>query len=164
MTESALYRFYGAADVLLYVGLSQCPFIRSKAHEARAPWYRDVRFMEVEWHASREDAARAETVAIDRERPLYNAMGAHKARQVAETPKAAMRAVERPSPPEIGPVAPWTRYAVGSEEYAARVGAHHRFYPLTPEKIDLASRVAREGDVLFIEGEGAVYVLSLIHI
>jgi hypothetical protein len=34
MTKSALYRFYGASDVLLYVGISQCPFTRAKAHDA----------------------------------------------------------------------------------------------------------------------------------
>lgn len=86
MTKAAVYRFYDADDVLLYIGMSQCPFKRSVDHARTAVWYFDVVYMEVEWFKCEDLAHLAERVSIDRERPIHNTLHRHSARKLARTP------------------------------------------------------------------------------
>lgn len=73
--RTALYRYFAADDVLLRVGISNNPELRSKAHlYERRPddWpKRAVRRCD-EWFPSRLLALRAEEIAVKAERPLYN--------------------------------------------------------------------------------------------
>lgn len=69
-----VYRCYDADDVLIYVGMTSMPLRRRMAaHEIKNPAVasRTVR-IETERFPDRASAARAESVAIDRERPLLN--------------------------------------------------------------------------------------------
>jgi predicted GIY-YIG superfamily endonuclease len=70
--EHALYRFFDAADVLLYVGVSVDPILRMKAHRREKDWWSQVRSMTVEPFPTRQAALDAETEAIRTEKPLYN--------------------------------------------------------------------------------------------
>lgn len=70
--EHALYRFYDAADVLLYAGISVDPILRMKAHRREKDWWTQVRSMTVEPFPTRKDALDAEAEAIRTEKPLYN--------------------------------------------------------------------------------------------
>ncbi|MCW2918548.1 MAG: hypothetical protein JWN52_6616 [Actinomycetia bacterium] len=76
MTRTALYRFYDASDVLLYVGITDNPRQRWLAHKSQKSWWQDVADKAVEWHEDRESAERAERIAIGREKPLYNIQNA----------------------------------------------------------------------------------------
>lgn len=77
MTElperTALYRLYDAEDRLLYVGITNDPDFRWKAHlYSSKPWPKQVARHEIEWHSSRRRALKAEVTAIQAERPLHN--------------------------------------------------------------------------------------------
>lgn len=72
---TALYRYFDADDVLLYVGISNDPDFRWSAHrhEKRPDsWPKRVSRRTDEWHESRSLALTAEEVAIKSEKPLYN--------------------------------------------------------------------------------------------
>ncbi|MCX5528968.1 winged helix-turn-helix domain-containing protein [Streptomyces sp. NBC_00006] len=72
---TALYRYFDADDVLLYVGISNAPDIRAKAHlyERRpASWPKRAVRRTDEWHDSRKLALDAERVTVQAEKPLYN--------------------------------------------------------------------------------------------
>ncbi|MEU6990343.1 GntR family transcriptional regulator [Streptomyces sp. NPDC046465] len=76
MTErTALYRYFDADGVLLYVGISNNPDFRSRAHlyERRPDSWpkRAVRRVD-EWLPTRPLALRAEEEAVKTEKPLYN--------------------------------------------------------------------------------------------
>ncbi|MYR28716.1 MULTISPECIES: GIY-YIG nuclease family protein [unclassified Streptomyces] len=68
--ERAVYRLYGEADELLYVGSSNDPERRWRQH-AEKSWWAEVRRNTVEWHP-RHLAWGVEVNAIWRERPKYN--------------------------------------------------------------------------------------------
>lgn len=68
----ALYRIFGEADRLLYIGYSNDPARRLAEHAAAKTWWHEVARWEVEWLASEELAAAAETIAIALEHPQYN--------------------------------------------------------------------------------------------
>lgn len=71
----ALYRYFDSEGTLLYVGISNDPTFRSKAHlYERRPdsWPQRAARRTDEWHNSRKLALDAEKVAIQTERPLYN--------------------------------------------------------------------------------------------
>lgn len=72
--RTALYRLYDADDVLLYVGIAKDPKARWRSHSrtARATWWPSVSRKAVEWFDTREAADRAETEAINTEKPLHN--------------------------------------------------------------------------------------------
>ncbi|WP_406730920.1 GntR family transcriptional regulator [Streptomyces sp. NBC_01794] len=73
--RTALYRLYGTEDDLLYVGISNDPDGRWKAHQwgpNRMPWSAEVSRRTVDWHASRPAALAAEAIAIRAEHPRYN--------------------------------------------------------------------------------------------
>jgi hypothetical protein len=73
--RTALYRYFDAADVLLYVGISNDPDFRAKAHlyeSRRDSWPKRAVRRTDEWHDSRDPALAAEKMAIEAEKPLYN--------------------------------------------------------------------------------------------
>lgn len=70
--RTALYRLYDAAGHLLYVGISKFPKFRFTEHAGDKNWWHLVAEKVIEWRDSREEALRAESEAIVKERPLYN--------------------------------------------------------------------------------------------
>ena len=73
MTDrTALYRIFGDADLLLYIGISKNFGTRWKQHAKTQPWWDEHRRMTVEWRESRPEAEEAETAAIEAEHPQYN--------------------------------------------------------------------------------------------
>ena len=62
--ETALYRIFGDADLLLYIGISNDFGRRWKQHAKKQPWWPEKRRMTTEWYDSRDDAERAEEAAI----------------------------------------------------------------------------------------------------
>lgn len=74
MTErTALYRVWGAAGLLLYIGISKDFGGRWKRHAKQQPWWDEMKRLAAdEWFDSREEAEAAEAVAIRAEKPKYN--------------------------------------------------------------------------------------------
>jgi predicted GIY-YIG superfamily endonuclease len=68
----ALYRFFDASDVLLYVGITVDIGPRFKKHGSDKPWWGSVDRIEIEHFATRGDASAAERKAIKEEHPLHN--------------------------------------------------------------------------------------------
>jgi len=68
----ALYRFYDASDVLLYVGITVDPAARFKKHRGDKPWWDDVDHIGIEKFTTRKEAEAAEKKAIQTEQPLHN--------------------------------------------------------------------------------------------
>lgn len=68
----ALYRFYGAADELLYIGITNSLTRRWGQHEDEKPWFSHVVRATVEQHPSREAVFAAERAAIQAEKPRFN--------------------------------------------------------------------------------------------
>jgi hypothetical protein len=71
----ALYRYFDADDVLLYVGISNDPEFRWKAHlygSSSVTWPKEAVRRTIEWHDSRPLALTAEEEAIRTENPRYN--------------------------------------------------------------------------------------------
>jgi hypothetical protein len=80
--ETALYRIFGDADVLLYIGISD-DFGRRWKDEAKAfPWWNERRHMTVDWYPTRDDALDTEALAIFAEQPKYNVMHRKQARRL----------------------------------------------------------------------------------
>lgn len=72
LERTALYRLYDTADRLLYVGITNDPKERMKAHAGDKDWWPSVCTRDFEWFASREEAAAAEVIAIREEQPAHN--------------------------------------------------------------------------------------------
>ena len=73
MSETtALYRHFSRTGLLLYVGISNDVLYRTEQHSTTAPWFLDISRIEVEWFGARREALDEETVAIIREKPLWN--------------------------------------------------------------------------------------------
>ncbi|MFF7329698.1 GntR family transcriptional regulator [Streptomyces sp. NPDC008150] len=73
--RTALYRYFDAKDELLYIGISNDPDFRRKAHlhEPRPDnWPSKAVRRTIKWHDSRSLARKAEQEAIRAERPRYN--------------------------------------------------------------------------------------------
>lgn len=68
-----LYRFFGAAEELLYVGIARDLGARISAHRLRSEWWALVASGSTVVYPSRADAELAEAAAIHAEHPLYNA-------------------------------------------------------------------------------------------
>jgi S-DNA-T family DNA segregation ATPase FtsK/SpoIIIE len=69
----ALYRWVGADDDVLYVGISDDPDRRIGQHVQGKPWVEEAARVDiVEWHDSRAAALEAEERLIKLERPRYN--------------------------------------------------------------------------------------------
>lgn len=72
ITPTALYRLLAENGRLLYVGITNNPAARWKAHTSTKTWWQEVADTKLEWFPDRETAAIAEVKAINAERPLYN--------------------------------------------------------------------------------------------
>jgi predicted GIY-YIG superfamily endonuclease len=74
LTErTALYRIWGAADLLLYIGISKDFGSRWKQHAKQQPWWDEMERLTVDrWYGSRQEAEAAERTAIKAEKPKYN--------------------------------------------------------------------------------------------
>ncbi|MFI5831065.1 helix-turn-helix domain-containing protein [Streptomyces sp. NPDC051578] len=66
-----LYRLFAEDGRLLYIGISHSARFRLMQH-VRKPWWPDVARKEMERHPNRATALRAERVAIQKERPIWN--------------------------------------------------------------------------------------------
>lgn len=83
--RTALYRFFDAAEQLLYVGISNAPEARRKSHlYSLAEWPQLVAYRTDEWLDTRLAAEAAEEVAIKTERPRFN--GTHNFVEASFTP------------------------------------------------------------------------------
>jgi predicted GIY-YIG superfamily endonuclease len=70
-----VYRHFDKNDVLLYIGISNAPFVRLKAHQKKSVWIDELMdggHTTYEPHESKAEAHRAEAEAIQREHPRYN--------------------------------------------------------------------------------------------
>lgn len=72
MTRTALYKHYNEAADLLYVGISVRPGERLSEHLAGSHWADEIAHVSLEWFATREDAEKAERIAIRDESPWHN--------------------------------------------------------------------------------------------
>lgn len=70
--KTALYRHYAKGNQLLYVGISLHAALRLIGHKASAEWLYQVERIDVEWHANRKLAEKAEQRAIKTESPAHN--------------------------------------------------------------------------------------------
>ncbi|HET9975585.1 MAG TPA: hypothetical protein VFQ68_45690 [Streptosporangiaceae bacterium] len=73
---TAVYRAYSMMHALLYVGISNYPEGRLKAHKHTAEWALEFSHATCEWFDDRFLAAGAETRAIRAEHPAFNAAAA----------------------------------------------------------------------------------------
>ena len=71
-SSQTLYRFFDAAGVLLYVGITGDAATRWKAHSKAKGWWPQVATVKVEHFAARPDVEAAEVAAIKAERPVFN--------------------------------------------------------------------------------------------
>jgi predicted GIY-YIG superfamily endonuclease len=69
---TALYRLYDAAGVLLYIGITDDLRARMDQHSRDKDWWPEVARRTVAWYREREDADRAETLAVAAEKPIHN--------------------------------------------------------------------------------------------
>lgn len=69
---TAVYRFYSATDVLLYIGICGEPLKRWYHHAVNKAWWPDVARFSVVWFTSREEAEKSERESIIAERPAHN--------------------------------------------------------------------------------------------
>jgi len=67
-----LYRVFGEADSLLYIGISKHFGVRWQQHAQKQPWWNERRRMTVDFYDDREEALDAEALAIFTEQPKYN--------------------------------------------------------------------------------------------
>jgi hypothetical protein len=84
MPKQALYRHFDAAGQLLYVGISLCPFTRTRQHGMLSDWFDQVVRVEIERFDTRSQAEQAEYAAIRNERPIHNGTFNRKARLEGE--------------------------------------------------------------------------------
>jgi len=68
---TALYRFFGADDLLLYIGITNSVPRRFDQHGDK-PWWTQVERSTLEHYPSRREALAAEKAAIQAEKPVWN--------------------------------------------------------------------------------------------
>lgn len=83
---TALYRWYDAANRLLYIGITNDVAVRQSSHAKRSSWAEFAARSTVQRFSTRQEAEVAEVKAIKAERPLFN-------RQHNDTPEARQRLV-----------------------------------------------------------------------
>lgn len=71
-SDTALYSYYDADDISLYIGISDDLRVRTLAHIEASSWMDFAARSTITRHPSREEALRAEKTAIESERPLFN--------------------------------------------------------------------------------------------
>ncbi len=70
--RTALYRHFDAGGALLYVGIALSPTYRLSSHRASSVWAQSIAHVTMEWFETREEAIKAEKLAIETERPAHN--------------------------------------------------------------------------------------------
>jgi hypothetical protein len=73
---ATLYRHFDSSGNLLYVGCSLNWFQRTIMHSQQTSWFGEIVRIELEHFETREQALRAEWLAISSENPLYNKIAA----------------------------------------------------------------------------------------
>ena len=68
----AVYRLYGAEDVLLYIGFTWNIPARMERHAADKSWWLEVARRTMVWYGSEGEARIAEAIAISTESPMRN--------------------------------------------------------------------------------------------
>ena len=86
--RTAVCRLCDADDVLLYVGVSKTFGRRWTQHAAAKPWWPEVRRQTIDWHPDRATAFKAETEAIECEKPQHNVV--HTPRQYRQARPVVM--------------------------------------------------------------------------
>jgi hypothetical protein len=86
VTAHALYRFYGAEDDLLYVGITVDPGRRWTRHRSDKLWWTEVARIQIDQFPDRPSVLAAELEAIEQERPRYNIMHASATGGPADVP------------------------------------------------------------------------------
>ncbi|MET8278360.1 GIY-YIG nuclease family protein [Micromonospora sp. NPDC005174] len=84
--ETALYFWYDAADVLLYIGITGDLATRQSSHAKKSSWSEFADHSKIRRFPSRPEAESAEKSAIEQHRPLFN-------HQHNDTPEARQRLV-----------------------------------------------------------------------
>lgn len=77
--RTALYRAF-AGERLVYIGISDGVLRRMHQHATTKRWWTEITRIDMEWHATREDAALAEAQAIVAEGPQWNIIHAERLR------------------------------------------------------------------------------------
>jgi hypothetical protein len=68
----ALYRFFGKAGVLLYVGITASLPTRLSNHRGDKPWWTEVVDIKIAHYGNRVEVLAAEAAAIKAEKPVWN--------------------------------------------------------------------------------------------
>lgn len=84
-----VYRYYDAADRLLYVGCTQDVKKRSVQHRYHSPWWKEAAKVTLAEFDCERDALAAEQDAIQRESPRFNVMHSLLPRVIAGSPEIA---------------------------------------------------------------------------
>lgn len=94
-----LYRQFNSRDELLYVGISVNPFSRLDNHK-RSSWFEEIAKVTIEKFPNRILAIKAESMAIDSEKPMYNQMNGTriKKRLAPKPPPNLPAAYKKPTP------------------------------------------------------------------
>lgn len=90
--SACVYRFWNAAEELLYIGMSGGLAARLDSHHAVLPW--KVVKITVEWFSSKEEAFEAEAKAINTEHPKMNCRRKNGPKKVQPLPQVIERAKE----------------------------------------------------------------------
>lgn len=80
--KTAVYRYYDADGVLLYVGITKNADLRDDQHRQASGWHPLTVRRELDWFDTRVDAAAAEREAIRGEEPLFNNAHANESTKV----------------------------------------------------------------------------------
>lgn len=95
---TAVYRMYGRASELLYIGMTSQ--LRRFDNHATKRWFPLVARIDLEWHPTEASARLAEHRAIQVERPRYNIAGTPLERKRAASRGPAVKA-GGPKPPSV---------------------------------------------------------------
>lgn len=82
--RTALYRHYNLSGELLYIGISANAMKRIEEHK-KSHWVQNITRIEIQYFDERDDAKKAESLAIKSEFPLFNI--AHKPPPISEAEK-----------------------------------------------------------------------------
>jgi len=70
--RTSLYRHFDKDGTLLYVGISLSALNRLGQHADHSAWFKTISNVTIEHFDTREEALKAETLAIRQEKPLHN--------------------------------------------------------------------------------------------